>query len=230
MRMERAEALARQLVESMAPFCRKVEIAGSIRRGKPEVKDIEIVAIPRWEKRADPSDLFGERMLRANLLHEWATGTQCKVQWIKPGTSEVLPWRIEAGGRYWRGFLPEGIKLDLFLAMPENFGAIFLIRTGSAEFSYAVATHAKSIDRAFANGYLTIAGQTVPTREERVVFDLLDLEWREPAERTGWQAVQTRRGVSTDSEITQREALRRAALDRFIWHEGDLEIIKPNEA
>jgi DNA polymerase/3'-5' exonuclease PolX len=228
MKREQAAAIAQQLVQSMAPYCQRIEIAGSIRRRKSEVKDIEIVAIPGWEERADPSDLFGERRLQVNLLHEWATGPQCSVQlqWIKPGTPDIVPWKVEAEGRYWRGLLPEDIKLDLFLCEPENWGAIFLIRTGSAEFSYAVATHAKKIGRPFVNGSLTIAGRPVATYEEWQVFDLLDLEWREPEQRTGWQAVRARPGVLEDRETADQEALRRAAADRFVWHLGDIEIIK----
>ena len=47
MKLAQAENLARRVVETMAPYCERVEIAGSIRRGKAEPKDIEIVAIPR---------------------------------------------------------------------------------------------------------------------------------------------------------------------------------------
>lgn len=44
----------------MKPFCEKVRVAGSIRRGKPEVKDIELVAIPKWENRQSADFLFAQ--------------------------------------------------------------------------------------------------------------------------------------------------------------------------
>lgn len=41
-----AKEKAERIRATLAPFCSKIEIVGSIRRGKPEVKDIDIVLIP----------------------------------------------------------------------------------------------------------------------------------------------------------------------------------------
>ena len=43
-----ARDLAEALVELLRPACQRIEIAGSIRRGKARPNDIEIVAVPRW--------------------------------------------------------------------------------------------------------------------------------------------------------------------------------------
>lgn len=48
MKLEAARRIAEQLIESMQPYCERVMIAGSIRRGRAEVKDIEICAQARW--------------------------------------------------------------------------------------------------------------------------------------------------------------------------------------
>ena len=37
---------AEALRELLAPACARIEIAGSIRREKPKVKDVELVAVP----------------------------------------------------------------------------------------------------------------------------------------------------------------------------------------
>ena len=179
-------------------YCERIAIAGSIRRCKAEVKDLELVAIPKWEMRPDPENLFGED-IAINPLHQWATSTRRPLQWIKPGTSELLPWKVEAEGRYWRGLLGKPyteapLKLDLFLASERNWGAIYLIRTGSAEFSHAVATHAKKIGRRFKNGSLTIAGIAVATPEEDDVFRLLGLAAIEPERRTGFASLRRLNG------------------------------------
>ena len=47
MQLEKAEKIARKYVDLLAPFCERIEIAGSTRRKKPEVGDIEIVCIPK---------------------------------------------------------------------------------------------------------------------------------------------------------------------------------------
>jgi DNA polymerase/3'-5' exonuclease PolX len=64
-----AKRLADCLVKAIAPYCERIEIAGSVRRKKADVKDIEIVAIPRWEERPDMSSLFAEPQ-RVNLLYK----------------------------------------------------------------------------------------------------------------------------------------------------------------
>lgn len=180
MRLARAEQIARTLVDQMAPHCARVEIAGSIRRGCPEVKDIEIVAVPLLKDEETPGLLFSEPV-RTNLLYRWAT--RSGVNWIKTGTSQIVPWTIKPDGKYWRGLLPAGIKLDLFIAEPDNFGLIFAIRTGSAEFTQALVTRAREVKLPSVDGYLTRDGERVPTPEERDVFELLRLEWLDPARR-----------------------------------------------
>lgn len=52
--LAQARAVADLLVSYLAPACERIEIAGSIRREVPEVKDIELVAIPRWEEIVAP--------------------------------------------------------------------------------------------------------------------------------------------------------------------------------
>jgi DNA polymerase/3'-5' exonuclease PolX len=41
--------LATSLMHELSPFCKRISIAGSIRRRKAEVGDIELVAIPTWK-------------------------------------------------------------------------------------------------------------------------------------------------------------------------------------
>lgn len=51
-----AERHAQRIVEAISGACERIQIAGSIRRRKEEVGDIEIVAIPK----RGGTDLFGE--------------------------------------------------------------------------------------------------------------------------------------------------------------------------
>lgn len=183
-----AERLANKIVAEISPFCERCEVAGSIRRHKPEVKDIEVVAIPRWEERPDPGDLFQTAMLRVNLLCENLSQRQ-HVQWIKPGTSVIEPWPLKPEGKYWRGLLSNGIKLDLFIALPENYGLIKLIRTGSDKFNVGVFAHAGRVEIGVANGFLWHGSQPIPTPEEDDVFRVLGLEYVEPKDRIDSRAV-----------------------------------------
>ena len=46
-----ARAVAERWLAMLAPVCERVQIAGSARREKPEVGDIELVYVPRMVKR-----------------------------------------------------------------------------------------------------------------------------------------------------------------------------------
>jgi DNA polymerase/3'-5' exonuclease PolX len=59
-----AERIAAAIVADLAPYCDRIQVAGSVRRRKEFVGDIELVAIPRYV----PAGLFGD--CTANLLWE----------------------------------------------------------------------------------------------------------------------------------------------------------------
>ena len=44
--MEKAKVIASAVVKSLEPFCERVQVAGSIRRQRPFVNDIDLVVIP----------------------------------------------------------------------------------------------------------------------------------------------------------------------------------------
>ena len=160
MEFQRAYTIAEKTLEQLKPHCERIEIAGSIRREKPWVGDIEIVAIPK----PYGVGLFESGI--ATIVNRWR-----KV-------------RGELPCKYTQRVLPEGINLDLFFATPGNWGLIFAIRTGSAKFSHKVlasrwvALGFKSID-----GMLTKDGKTIPIYEERDLFELLKLKWIDPKNR-----------------------------------------------
>ena len=67
MKHENALVVATWLVNELRESCDRIEIAGSIRRGKPDVKDIEIVAIPILKH---PRPEFGQKVIHKTLLDE----------------------------------------------------------------------------------------------------------------------------------------------------------------
>jgi DNA polymerase/3'-5' exonuclease PolX len=167
MEYTKALAIAEQARDTLAPYCDRIEIAGSIRRRKPDVKDIELVAIPR----AQPAGLFGD------------------VSEPDPGfCAQVKQWRKVKGeptGKYTQRQLPEGIMLDLFIANAENWSVTLAIRTGSAEYSYRVlATGWVKLGYTSKDSLLYRGGQSVSIREEADLFALLGLPWADPWERS----------------------------------------------
>lgn len=161
MKYEEALIIAEKVKAQLAPHCDRIEIAGSIRRKKPEVKDIEIVAIPK------PYDVG---------LFESGIATVVK-QWEK--VKGELPCK------YTQRILPEGIKLDLFFAERENWGNIFAMRTGSKEYSHRVlATEWVSQGYKSEGGYLFANGKKLAILEEEDLFELLGLPYVEPELRS----------------------------------------------
>lgn len=47
MELEKAKAIADSVVQALEPYCERIQIAGSIRRRKAIVNDIDLVLIPR---------------------------------------------------------------------------------------------------------------------------------------------------------------------------------------
>lgn len=60
--LERAQKVADAVVKHLSPYCQRIEIAGSIRRRKPLVNDLDLVLIPK-----DPWNLHGELMKLGQL-------------------------------------------------------------------------------------------------------------------------------------------------------------------
>ena len=156
-----ALTIANKLVDQLRPHCTRIEIAGSVRRKKPEVKDIEIVCIPKPYS-TDP--LFPSGI--APIVNQWQN------------VKGELPCK------YTQRVLPEGIKLDLFMVEPGNWGLQLAIRTGSADYSHKVlastwaAKGYKSI-----GGYLYKGSKVYEVREERDLFERLGIEYTEPENR-----------------------------------------------
>ena len=172
-----AERIAHAIVADLAPYCTRLCIAGSVRRHKELVGDIELVAIPRYE----PAGLFGD--CTANAL--WEHLHADSVYRFSKGDNPA--------GRYYQLTLPmhADLQVDLFLANPDNWGLTLLVRTGSAEFSAAVLARWKRLQGigreqpGSVDGRLvTHDGQVIPTPEEETVFTLLGLPPIAPERRT----------------------------------------------
>lgn len=144
MNYEQIKAVADKVVTALLPYCERCEIAGSVRRKKSDCKDIEVCIVPRGR---DLPEL-------ARVVRGW----------------DRVKGDIK--GRYTQRRLPEGVVLDLFIATRDNWGLIYAIRTGSAEFSHNVLARGWR-----KRGYTSQGGVLYPyTREAKgeSVVDILD--------------------------------------------------------
>jgi len=133
--------LAERFIYMIEGRADRTMICGSIRRQKPEPKDIDIVAIPRYEK-VSRETAFGFSMTATeNLLK---TGVD---QMIVEGLAKP---RIKIDGTTMVGdavaFLEfEGVALDIYYATPETWWGLVQMRTGSAQFNARLATYALNL-------------------------------------------------------------------------------------
>jgi DNA polymerase/3'-5' exonuclease PolX len=163
--MQHAQALilAEDACNALTSYCERICIAGSIRRQKPEVKDCEIVAIPRMV----PTGLFSDAL---EVDPDFCATVR---RWPKV--------KGEPTGRYTQRILPGGIKLDLFLVTPESWGWQLCLRTGSTGFNRDVLLRTMhQLGYESDEGLLRRNGQAIATPEEVDVFRILKLPWVEP--------------------------------------------------
>lgn len=163
--LAQVEPVAQRIIEALTPFCERIEVAGSIRRRRPLIGDIEIVALPIRQR-----NLFGEPVAGPTLLDAFLLGRD--VAFLKNGDK----YKSFGYGQH---------KVDLFLpASAAHWGCVFTIRTGSAEFSQWLVTEpCRKKAARFQEGRLWVAGRLVDTPEEADVFEALDVPWIPPEER-----------------------------------------------
>jgi len=130
--LEQAEAKAKQIVACLAAACDDILVAGSIRRRKAEVKDIEIVARSRFLQR----DLFGSP--------NWDAGTELGLLIDDLVRRKALIWdeQVPRNGQRYKRLIVVSVQtpLDLFITDEHNFGNMVAIRTGDADFSQQLVT------------------------------------------------------------------------------------------
>jgi DNA polymerase/3'-5' exonuclease PolX len=171
MPLAEAKLIADEWVAMLAPYCERVEIAGSVRRGRSEVGDIEIVCKPLM---VEETDMFGVVTGRLSMVDALFGEGEYKL--IKNGT------------RYKQVDLGE-INLDLFCVIdPAQWGVLFLIRTGPAEYSHRFVMKKQQGGMLPSNmqvkdGAVWCNGKMYETPEEADVYKLIGAAYVNPNER-----------------------------------------------
>jgi DNA polymerase/3'-5' exonuclease PolX len=157
-----AERIAVGVMLQLEPHCEVISLAGSIRRQRPTIGDIEIVCVPRPY---GASPLFCSGL--ATVVNQWE-----KV-------------RGELPCKYTQRILPEGIRLDLFMVHLDGFGLQRAIRTGSADWCRTVLAPAWVRAGYHSEGGLLrrADGTVVPVPTEPELFRLIGLPWVHPWDR-----------------------------------------------
>jgi DNA polymerase (family 10) len=165
-RIAEAMPLAERMVAELGrlPFVERVAYAGSLRRGKETIGDIDILASSK-----EPAKLMEAFRTRDEVAKVLASGeTKTSVQ------------------------TTTGVQVDLRVVPLDRFGAALQYFTGSKE--HNVALRERAISRGFklneyglfkvgADGAVADGAEPAAAREEKDIYAALGLDWMEPTMR-----------------------------------------------
>ena len=170
MELLKARAIAEQLKGRLQSSCERIEIAGSIRRLKPQVGDIELLCIPKYDRGIDLLD----RELGALMVPHILRLRRNKKGFTTYGPKNKLMAHVESG-----------MGVDIFSTTWENWPVALVVRTGGKATNQRISTAALSKGwhfHAYGRGFTTPSGEIV-CRSEREVFEAVGLRYPEPWER-----------------------------------------------
>lgn len=160
MRLEEAKPIAEKVKEFLSPYCEKLEIAGSIRRAKAIVHDIDIVLIEKP---------------KAALMFASVYDVVASIGKVELNGAKIK--RVRWG---------ELITIDIYIATPATWATLLLIRTGSKENNIKLATIAKRRGwqlKASGDGLFNDKGERVAGDTEESIYEALGIPYQPPEER-----------------------------------------------
>ena len=159
------EPLAFKIIRAIEQYCLKAQIAGSIRRRKGKVNDIDIVVEPK------PQSWI--RIIK-EIRREFDAITE--KQGEKLATLH-MPFASKQGHGH--------VQVDLYRASQNTWGILLLIRTGSAQHNVYLCNLAirKGYRLAYSKGLLNEKGEIIASKTEPDVFQALGLDYIPPRDR-----------------------------------------------
>lgn len=183
-RIPRAQAIAvaRELCEAFKPVTTRLVVAGSLRRRKETVGDVEIVYVPTWLEHqvglfpgdVEPVDQAARVIdeLRQRDVIRPRLGQLNQTLW---GPKNKLAEHVTTR-----------IPVDLFATAEDCWWNYLVCRTGGRETNERIATAALAKGwkwHPYRDGFTDERGRVVPVKSERDVFELVGLEYLEPWDR-----------------------------------------------
>jgi DNA polymerase/3'-5' exonuclease PolX len=156
MKLEQVQNIAQEFISFINPYCKRWEIVGSIRRKKPEVKDIDIVLIPK-----DLDSFF--------KIKE----TVGKISKVSKSGTKIISTNYN------------GIMIDLYIADDEHYETKKMIFTGSISFNRMLCFNALQKEmkiKADGTGLIDKNGKILAKDEKEILLRVLG-RYYEPEER-----------------------------------------------
>ncbi len=169
MKLAEAEKYAEQILTCIGPLVSRAAVVGSVRRRRPQVRDIDLVVIPKQLQvgvfNVDPDSSWNSIYNR--LI------SRLKMKKIKKGPELMT-----------LGFPNVDLTVDIYRARPETWGVLLLIRTGSIDHNIKLCSRAKRRGMMLsAKRGLIKDGNVVANKEEQDIFQALDMRYIPPERR-----------------------------------------------
>lgn len=175
--------VAEALRTVLEPFCEHIVIAGSLRRMKPDVGDIELLYIPKFATRQ--KDLLETEQFdvtEAVPIELWLkSGVLAK----RPNKNGIFTWGKENKLAI---HVSTGIPVDLFSTDSNRWWNALVVRTGPKDSNLLITTTAQKKGysfEAYGSGFRSLNGHNPyhQTTSERDVFEFIGLPYLEPKDR-----------------------------------------------
>lgn len=182
------EPIAEEVKAHLSPYCSRIEIAGSIRRRRAEIGDIELVLIPKtMTMPKSQGNMFSPGESDEVRIPGFINAVDTYKLKFNAKEKGIKLIGDPAKGKYCRRITPEKIQLDIFIANQDNWGYILVLRTGGATFNkWLVGPHGLK-----KHGYRPVGGVitrmsdnvVIPTPGECDVFRLMKMKYKRPEDR-----------------------------------------------
>jgi DNA polymerase/3'-5' exonuclease PolX len=178
MKLQDAKRIAWEVIECLSPGCEQIVYAGSTRREKPEVKDLEIVYISKMVPQQ--IDLFTTDLVPAT--EELIADLVDRRLWLYDDV-------VRRNGPKYRRMMHAhtGFTIELFRAQTDNWGLTLALRTGPAEFNHWLVNRmggAMPVDMCMRDGYLWKRGKRLDSPDEETFFAQIGVPCWPPKERS----------------------------------------------
>ena len=149
-------SLSKRIVSWLKPYCRRVEVVGSIRRKEKNPVDIDIVLIPKNDKNRGKLESFLEKKGKRVL-----------------------------GGKKKEYFKVEGVEVELYYTTSEEWGAALLAYSSKfgAGIGLRVVAKKKGFKLNQHGLFSSRTGRRIAGRTEREIYRALGRPWKPPEDR-----------------------------------------------
>ena len=148
------EPLIREVLARLSPAVEQAEVCGSYRRGRPDIKDVDIVVV-------------GNPALALEIIQQVCSDV------VMSGDHII---RFHYGDKR--------VMFDLTFTEKKEWGACILYRTGSKEFNVKTRATAKKKGWLLnEHGLFDGMGELRASESEAEIMRLLDVPWTEPKDR-----------------------------------------------